>query len=162
VNEHEALDRAVAAARKSPCAKSQRGVIVWNRPGLPPPRTRWSFFLGWNHPPRGLSCDGSQWCKQWCSKLCVHAEADAIASAMRGCHSLEGWDMLHVKIVGGVAAPSGPPSCWQCSRTIVDAGIGRMWLLHESGLRSYSADEFHELTLQTCGLPVIRSGAQEM
>lgn len=145
-DENWALDRAIEAARKSPCQKSQRGVVVW-REGWP------QFSVGWNHQPAPFSCDGSEQCRANCAKLCVHAEAHAlfgiIGSAVSGPQQA---DMLHVKVVDGGAVPSGNPSCWQCSRHILSTGIRRMWLLHKDGLQAYSAREFHELTLQKCGL----------
>jgi hypothetical protein len=61
--------------------------------------------------------------------------------------------MLHVKVVKGIATISGPPSCWQCSRLILEAGIAGMWLLHSEGLHRYTAEEFHRLTLEHCKLP---------
>jgi hypothetical protein len=68
----------------------------------------------------------------------------------------EGLEMLHVKVTEHGSVPSGPPSCWQCSRHIVAAGIKYMWLFHDDGLRRYDALEFHELTLRHHGLPVTR------
>lgn len=41
---------------------------------------------------------------------------------------------------------------------MLEAKIAGMWLLHEDGLRRYSTEDFHTLTLAHCGLPVIRQG----
>lgn len=147
------LDRyikaAVEQANMSPCAKSKRGVVVWE------PLGNRIVGRGFNAPPPRFHCGGSEACRQACGKLCVHAEMNAIFSTWgRTCKA----DMLHIKTVDGVPVPSGPPSCWQCSRNILAAGISYIWLLHEEGWKRYYAADFHRLTLQHCGLPVLTRG----
>ena len=63
-------------------------------------------------------------------------------------------EILHVKINDKEEAVfSGPPSCWQCSRHILDLNqFKKIWLYHEDGLKSYSPKEFHDKTLETCNL----------
>lgn len=151
----DGLECARNGARKSPCAKSKRGVSVWHPDeGL--------LAVGWNEPAAG-ECDGSEACRASCSRICVHAEADAIIEATswraRSGHrarDLSGCHLLHVKVVDGEPVASGPPSCWQCSRLILRAGIETVWLVHAGAdgleLRSYTAAEFHDRTLQHCGL----------
>lgn len=142
-----AIEAAIAVAQKSPCAKSKRGVVIFG------PDTEF-VAEGFNGPPRGFACDGSDACHAACGKVCVHAEQRALVEA----ESLpELTDLVHVKVVNGKAVPSGPPSCWQCSRAILGSDVQRVWLLHDDGLRCYSPDEFHEQTLLHCGLPVIRA-----
>lgn len=69
--------------------------------------------------------------------------------------------MLHVKVdASGQMVVSGPPSCDQCSKLILRAGIAGVWLLHEEGWKRYTAQEFHEATLQTCGLNFVRATEQ--
>lgn len=143
----EAFRLAVETARKSPCAKSKRGVVVFGA-------CVEFVAAGFNGPPPGFACDGSDACREACAKLCLHAEQRALSEAA-SLHGLT--DLLHVKVVNGESVPSGPPSCWQCSRAILDSDVQRVWLLHEDGPRCYSPDEFHELTLRHCGLPVIRA-----
>jgi hypothetical protein len=63
-----------------------------------------------------------------------------------GLHA-QGCDMLHVKTVDGELVPSGGPSCVQCSKLALAAGIAGVWLFHEDGWRRYGAVEFHELSL---------------
>lgn len=145
--EQQALERAVNAGRMSPCSKSQRGVVVWNRELFD------ILAIGYNHPPLPFFCDGSEACRASCREVCVHAEQHALLNAKQG---VRGLDMLHVKVVDGVAVPSGPPSCPRCSLLILEAGIKTMWLLHADGLRGCSAEEFHELTMRYRKLPVIR------
>lgn len=150
-----ALKWAVHAASRSRCAKSQRGVVIWL------PGDRHPLSDGTNHQPSPHKCDGSDACRSNCAKLCVHAEADALVN-MPDFEFLardHGFHMLHVKVVDGRPVPSGPPSCWQCSRLILDTkAISTMWLLHAEGLRSYSTAEFHRLTLEHNHLPVLTEG----
>jgi deoxycytidylate deaminase len=148
-DEQWALELAVEAANQSPCQKSQRGVVIW-RPGFA------GYTVGWNHQPAPFECDGSEHCRSNCGKLCVHAEAHALLQANE---PLGGFSMLHVKTRFGKPYPSNQPSCWQCSRLILASGITTMWLLrrgpeypHFPVLQSYTAEEFHRLTLRYCGL----------
>ena len=142
----EALKHATAAGRLSPCAKSKRGVVIWTRQGG-------LYADGWNHPPEGFQCHGDDACRAACGKVSIHAEMDAILKAGRRGIGIMGKDMLHVKVVDGKAVPSGPPSCVYCSKHLILAGLAGMWLLHEDGLRRYTVEDFHRLTLEHLGLP---------
>lgn len=139
----QALEQAVKVACESPCQKSKRGVVLWH------PERFDILCGGYNHLPRGFSCNGSQVCRENCSTLCIHAEMTAILEAQCG---IQDFHMLHVKVVDGKAVPSGPPSCVECSKHILKAGIDTMWLLHEEGLCGYSAVEFHKLSLRQKGI----------
>ena len=142
----DALAAAVQAGCQSPCVKSKRGVVLWTPDqGL--------VEIGWNHPPTGFSCHGTQSCRKACGKVSVHAEMDALIKAGRAEIPVVGMEMLHVKVVDGEAVPSGPPSCVDCSKHILEAGLAGMWLLHEEGLKRYTASDFHRLTLEHLGLP---------
>ena len=145
---------AVDAAKRSPCAKSKRGVVIWCPINS-------MFAIGFNHPPDGFRCDDSDACREHCNKLCLHAEQEALMAA-RGRSVFRSsprvLHLLHVKVdADGNAVPSGPPSCWQCSRLIVDClHIDTVWLLEDEGLRSYTPHEFHVRTLEYCQLPVFK------
>jgi deoxycytidylate deaminase len=139
------IPRAVQVALRSPCAKSRRGVVIFDEHGV--------IASGCNAQPAPFACDGSDACRAACGKLCVHAEAAALRDAGR--FAVRGAHMLHVKAEKGVPVASGPPSCWQCSREILAAGVAKVWLLHDDGVRGYTAVEFHRLTLQHCGLPAL-------
>lgn len=147
--EHDALRDAVWVAGFSRCIKSQRGVVVFRRDSG-------RLTVGSNFQPPPFNCDGSETCREACNRLCLHAETVALTNLDVDAIGRKGLEMLHVETVDGKAVPSGEPSCWQCSRMIAWIGIERMWLLHDDGLRSYTADEFHELTLRHCGLPVLK------
>jgi len=150
----DAVHYAVAAAKMSPCAKSKRGVVIFDSEGV--------IETGFNAPAAGV-CGGTDECRAACNKICVHAEMDALRHAEH-CYAdghlgeLGCLDLLHIKVVDGLPVPSGPPSCWQCSRMILYSGlIERVWLLHDAGWSAYSAAEFHRQTLRTCGLPLFEA-----
>ena len=158
-DEHKALDAAVKVAMRSPCMKTQRGVVIFER-------DNGVMAEGFNHTPHPYQCTGTAACRAACKKICIHAEMDALMKLTTS--KWHPWwmdrdgrsclEMLHVKVVDGKPVASGPPYCWQCSRHILESGIGKMWLLHEEGLHAYTALEFHQLTLEFCGLPTDTSG----
>lgn len=185
----DALTLAAQIATCSPCHKSKRGVVIFNKNGV--------FAAGYNQPPGGAPCANAPECREACGKVCVHAEQDALQHLLR-VHDgaiLGNWTMrrteahddamnhlmgdrrsaivmarhdeplslLHVKVEDDKPVPSGPPSCWQCSREILHRGlVDRVYLL-EGGdsvfsppkLRSYTPQEFHAETMRHCGLPVL-------
>lgn len=147
-----AIDAAVEAGSWSPCAKSKRGAAIYRTIGTFHDQAGRVVVTGHNAQPPGFECDGSAACRANCGKLCEHAEAAALR-LLREPVQHNALDMLHAKVVDGELVPSGPPSCWQCSRAILaDGRVGGVWLFHEDGWRRYGAAEFHRLTLATCGL----------
>jgi hypothetical protein len=63
--------------------------------------------------------------------------------------------MLHVKIdpMTSKVVAGGPPSCWQCSRMLLDSQIRGIWLYETIGVgewKFYPPDEFHRETLYNC------------
>ena len=142
----ELVIAASAAARAahdhSGCLRSRRGVAIWQPDSG-------HLTLGTNTPSPAIVCDGTDACKAVCGRICIHAEQMALLR----CKNAEGAEMVHVKVDGkGQMVPSGPPSCDQCSKLILHAGIAGMWLLHEDGWKRCTALEFHEATLKNCGL----------
>lgn len=160
----EVIEAARDVAMESPCAKSKRGVVAYHRPALERAvttgalaRKRWLVGSGFNGPPEPFTCDGSEICRRDCGKICVHAEMRALRSLSQE----EDWSIIslvHVKVVGGadaVVAPGGPPSCWQCSREILDVGVHGIWLCEDKPgdkWRYYTAMEFHRATLDNKSL----------
>jgi deoxycytidylate deaminase len=136
----DVVAHAINAAVTSPC-QSKRGVAVfrYGETGRPVMVT-----TGFNHQVKPLVCDGSDACKSTCRHKAVHAEQDALL--LVGPRA-EGCDLLHVKVMDGQAVPSGGPSCVQCSKLIVRAGVAGVWLLHAMGWRRYDAEVFHALSL---------------
>jgi len=144
----KAIQAAVRAANRSPCAKSKRGVVLYR------PAVAGGYRIlsaSFNSPPEPFRCKGDATCRASCSKVCGHAEAGALLSCREPITAAV--SMLHVKTVEGVLVPSGGPSCWQCSRLILQAGVPWMWLYQKAGWVRYSADIFHRLTLRACKLP---------
>jgi deoxycytidylate deaminase len=139
---HTAAMLATEAANASMCDKSKRGVIIVDQAGF-------VISSANNYPPRPFQCYRNQQCHEVCNKVSVHAEERAILTAIK---PVAGAEVVHAKTVRGKLVPSGPPSCWQCSRMIVEAEIGGVWLYHEDGWKRYDVNEFHRLTLENCGL----------
>lgn len=143
---------AVQAGIQSPCEKSKRGVALFmiTKDDL-------SVYTAFNSPPGRFYCTKTDKCKESCNKLCMHAEMRVLLKAHRP--SERGiLELVHVKIdtdnkFPGIVAPSGPPSCWQCSRMILDWSdrVG-VWLYREDGWIRYNAEAFHAYTLEECGL----------
>ena len=134
----ELLEAALRAGRRSGCSKSKRGVAALLRGDR-------LLVEGWNHPAVG-TCDGSEACRRDCGKVCVHAEQMALVIAPH----LVGAEVLHVKVVNGCGVPGGPPSCAECSKLLLAAGIANMWLWEEArgGWVRYTARDFHLATLE--------------
>lgn len=163
-----AINWAHRAAGRSPCAKSNRGCAIFDC------RSGDVVATGFNGQPEPFACDGSELCKLDCGKLCLHAEEralDAFNRVAAPCEDRTHFAMVHVKVdevmtaskikVAGVIVSGGPPSCWQCSRKIVESGIRGIWLYqHRDSIdmwgksiwRFYSASDFHVATLKECRL----------
>lgn len=168
------IDAARSAAMKSPCAKSKRGAVLFWVGDDPQGWATEPFALpsssAFNGPPEPWRCDGSESCKKTCGLLCMHAETrclhkaaicgvrklepNGFTSQMRG--NANNYDLVHVKVVGSsvdpIVVPGGPPSCLQCSKAILDAGIRGVWLYlllpnGEGQWRRYTATEFHYETI---------------
>lgn len=130
-----AIRRAIEAAQVSPCL-SKRGAAVFLGDDV--------YATACNTQVAPFVCVGSESCKLRCRHTAIHAEQAALL--MAGLFA-NGRDMLHVKVVDGQLVPSGPPSCTQCSKLIVAAGIRFMWLYHETGWRRYTSTDFHRLSV---------------
>jgi hypothetical protein len=154
-----AIDAAVAASRLSPCAKSKRGAAVFRRYQSEDV----VVASNWNRPPMPRACDGTESCRRDCAKICSHAEQTAIASALvgNGGEYLSGFTLIHAKTVNGALVSGGGPSCWQCSRLILEVEFEGVWLYETTpiGMEGvtdewiyYSAREFHRATLKACDL----------
>lgn len=138
----QVIELAVEAAKRSPCAKSKRGAVIFE-PRLADRHQRGTssplhfpmgvVASGRNHPPFGFQCDGSDACRASCGEICLHAESEAIRAAVSkwGTGDMSVLDLVHVKVVAGELVAGGPPSCWQCSREVADHGIS-VWLYENS------------------------------
>jgi hypothetical protein len=157
-----AIERALDAAVQSPCAKSKRGVSAYveNEHGVQ------IIERAFNRPPHPLTCDGSEACRRDCAKRCVHAEVRCVRGVAWH-RTPERLKLVHVKAVAGQLVAGDGPSCWQCSREILDAGVAGIWLyeldafapttsalvdgiIHGTGWRYYDALAFHRATLGAC------------
>lgn len=152
------VEVARARAAASPCGKSQRGSVVFNpttgavyghsanhlpgglacaeaeriRRGVPIEALAIAATDARElYPIR----DAGILCRDACGTRCVHAEAGAILHARQAATvaRMAGLEIAHVKTVGGVAVPSGGPSCVPCAALILDVGLDACWLLHQVG-----------------------------
>jgi hypothetical protein len=173
-----AIRRALKQATRSPC-RSQRGVVVYDL------GSGAIVGVGHNGPPGTLGCPGRTVCAGACGRRSVHAESRALRDAVDtqaqaatlGRAWTSGYDLAHVEIAagGGVLACDGP-SCWQCSREILDVGfVDGVWLYEEveraAGLvtpyaprsmppgvwRRYTAQEFYDVTLVRCQIQTAKA-----
>jgi len=127
---------ALRHANMSTC-KSRRGAaVVTDTHGI---------FAAHNHMPQGQYCTSDAACKATCARTAVHAEQAALLLA--GVVA-RGSEMVHVKSVDGVLVASGPPSCIDCSKLMVEAGIVAVWLYHGDGWMRYEMADFHMRTLE--------------
>lgn len=155
----EAVTAAVEAARASRCRKSSRGCSVFD--GIVhSAAVRGTNVIGAanNGRPDDEACGG--YCAAHCNKMAVHAEARAIRLGERWLaeHSLVRSDSLvlvHAKVgATGNLVGGGGPSCWQCSRELLDVNFAGIWLYEQSGDGSvfsnqwhfYSSFVFHQIT----------------
>lgn len=140
----KAIDAAVAEAKASTCSKSNRGVVAVSC------NTGNIVGYGYNEPPVPYKCLRNDECKANCNKYCIHAEIRAMNMVV---WMREFVDLVHVKVVDGELVKGGPPSCWQCSREILERNFRGVWLyLDPEGWTYYTALEFHAVTLKHCGI----------
>lgn len=153
------IEVAELTARKSPCAKSKRGVVIFKDRYLDGSDVT-TVAVGFNGPPHPIVCLENQDCARDCGKRCVHAEMRALRDMPR---SGGQFVMLHVKIGDdGLVTGGGGPSCWQCSREILDFKIIHgVWLYQlddgqppggAARWRYWEAAEFHRETCLALGI----------
>lgn len=119
------IEHALRTAARSPC-RSKRGVVIYSM------RAREPRGEGYNGPPSDLTCPGRSLCEGTCGQRSVHAEVRALRDALRhgAVYGAGPYDLIHVELAthGGVVACVGP-SCWQCSREVLDVGfVDGVWL----------------------------------
>jgi len=124
------ITMAASQAMRSPCAKSKRGVVIFD------PTMKLVMGYGYNGPPHD-GCHGDIRCRTHCNKVAVHAEERAVRMLISLHDAVmppPEMHLVHVKL-GGVgefenrAVAGGGPSCVTCSRTILDSGlVAFVWL----------------------------------
>lgn len=144
------ISLAVEAGSYSPCAKSNRGAVVFYANTI--------LGVGYNTPPAPFTCNASDDCKMSCNKYCVHAEMRALVNSLQSNdnrHILNDAELVHAKVIGGKLVAGGPPSCVQCSRQILDLQLKGVWLYEEEDgpeWRFYNSFDFHKISLINCGI----------
>lgn len=136
----------ITQGRTSTCEKSKRVVSIYSP-------IRKIYVLGTNSPPLPFSCSKNEKCKQNCAKIAVHAEERAMLKAAKcGLLPKEGLHCFHLKIKDNVPVISGEPSCIHCSKNMLEYGISCMWLLQETGWKSWKLENFHRETMKNLGI----------
>lgn len=160
-------------AALSSCRKSKRGAVIFRRT-----QTGAAILSSaHNSPPWPYECDGSEACRRCCRDVAVHAEQRALLELgevpWRERPQLE---LVHVKVKaqceGGCGheplrhlVTSGPPSCAQCSKLVLEARIGAVWLFEDTEValdggsaigvwNRYDTQSFHRITLRVNGLHI--------
>lgn len=130
---------AVETGKDSPCQRDKRGVVI----------VRDGVLVGKNvnAPPAGFVCV-PKYCEPTCRTYAVHAEMNAIASAMQRWQSVSGATMYHARVENGLLQDSREPRCPDCSKHVIAFGIKEFVLKHAQGYVAYSAQELNELSLQ--------------
>ncbi len=168
-----AIEDALTIAGQSPCQKRKVGIAIYRcERGLDGGRELVASTLaaGYNGPPwipdgddPGIegACDGSAACRRDCARRCVHAEARAIDALVDGLRDQgRRLRLVHAKLDdhGRLMACDGP-SCIDCSKMILDRGLGGIWLYerHEVFVETprwiyYPAKDFHEATAARLGI----------
>lgn len=168
----EIVEAARLAAIKSPCAKSQRGAVLFRADEL-----RWCekhklplaevvndpiVSTGWNGQPEPFRCTGTDACRKACGMICMHAEQRALYDALlperadgrllrRPAPRFENYEMLHVKVEGGKVVAGGSPKCAQCSRLLVELKVRGIWLYEQLPVptwKLYDSVQFHAVTMR--------------
>ncbi len=133
------LNYAADIARKSPCEKSKRGVVIAMGKEI--------LGEGFNSPPPGFFCEREK-CYNICNAYAMHAEQNAILDALKKGKELAQATMYHIKVKDGEVKTSGDPCCPQCSKMALQAGIVEFVLLHDQGVGLYPMYEFHRISLE--------------
>lgn len=164
----EAIRHAIDASLHSPCRSKRGAVVIVNGR-----RVAWGSW-GYNRMPSNqIKCDQSDRCKEECGKTAIHAEQMALMAA-GPMHLDDANELVHVKTIDGVPVYSGGPSCLECSKLMLWAGIKAVYLLHrtepnrqdaetigtlENGLYvcRYEIMRFHELTAVFNGKSILKA-----
>lgn len=133
----------VEEAMKSPCVKSKRAALLVS--------PDFEGLIGRSNRPAVGDCDGSEECRRDCGRICLHAEQRALVDA--GWYA-NGSEVYHLKVVDGEGVPSDKPSCVECSKLMLLAGVAGVWLLvgDPPEWRRWTAKAFHFETLANLGL----------
>lgn len=134
------IKEVVRHAKRSPCKRSKRGVVLVDSEVWTP------VSYGWNHPPCPFVCRG--YCGHSCKEDVIHAEMDALIrlGEMRLSTQNKNLTLILAKMKEGRLFPSDLPSCKDCSKYLLQANFEGVWLYHVGGWKFYPMLEFHELS----------------
>lgn len=147
------IDVAIDEARRSPCAKSKRGAVVFKD----------GQILGrdHNHPNIPHTCVPDV-CMNYCSFYTTHAERGACQDGIFRGNNLDGASILHMKIKNGLVKPVEKAECLDCSSYLMklrSSGIYivELILMHTDDknqviFKGHSIDEFFQNSISTLNL----------
>lgn len=144
-----AIDYAIRASLRSPCAKSKRGVAIITTFGVLGDQRL--ITAACNGPPPPAMC--GEGCTARCRERTVHAEARAMVAHLRSMARIDTpcarTSLFHVKTVGGEPVKSGKPSCTQCATLMADQRwLDDIQLWTSGGWRSWRPQAFYLATLE--------------
>lgn len=130
---------AIEESNYSPCLKDKRGVVIVKEGSI--------LGVGHNRPPEGFQCSESP-CEKFCRTYSVHAEMVALGDSLFRGSYIKGSRMYHARVEDGLLIDSRKPRCADCSKHILEFGIGDFVLKHAEGYTVYDASEFHRLSIE--------------
>lgn len=145
----DAFYRAVDKARESRCRKVAHGAALFEEQRDSAGFGTRVIVSGMNNPV-GFDCmfdasDPENRCRKLCGERCVHAEQSALLKAGL---SAAGASLLHIKLDDDLPTSSRGPSCVDCSKLMVVAGVRWVYLLQAGMWWRYSAMKFHMESLK--------------
>lgn len=138
------IDAATEEARRSPCAKSKRGAVVFKNGKI--------LGLDNNHPNLPHTCIPDA-CMNFCAFYTTHAERGACQDAIAKGNNINGASILHMKIKNNEIIPVDTAECFDCSSYLVrlrarGVYIAELILMHVDEnqvlFRGYTIDEFFQ------------------
>jgi deoxycytidylate deaminase len=141
------MQEAAKVAEKALCLRAKCGTVIVKDGKI--------IGSGYNAPP--LDNDKNQKCldeydfsgkPKYDHTCCIHAEWRAILDAVKeNGDSIKDSKLYFTRVdEEGNIKKSGEPFCTVCSRFALDVGIAEFLLWHESGICSYSTDEYNNLS----------------
>lgn len=148
-------DRFLAEAQKiaiqATCTRARCGTVIVNG------NDDEIIATGYNEPPQGKEehriCDldfpvvNRKKPKADCT-CCVHAEQNAILSALKAGKDLTGSTLYFMRVdEHGNQEIAGEPYCISCSKMALHCGIAYWVLLQKEGPHVYDAESYHDLSV---------------
>lgn len=148
------LEEARKIALQSKCLRAKCGAVIVKQHGAEE-----IVGSGFNGPPLGKE-ENSRCLRKHELKpgfksdktCCIHAEQQAIMSAMRQSELLPYCRLYFVRLDSeGNIKPSGNPYCTICSKMALHCRIPEFTLVHKTGITVYDTKEYNDLSFEYNG-----------